>query len=50
MLKENAAIYTEFGNSYLDETLTKATSVGSEVCGKCVTSSPCAFLTPTADI
>ncbi|MBP2651392.1 MAG: epoxyqueuosine reductase [Firmicutes bacterium] len=44
MLKENAAIYTEFGNSYLDETLTKATSIGSEVCGKCITSSPCAFL------
>lgn len=46
MLKENAAIYTEFGNSYLDETLTKPTSIGSEVCGKCITSSPCAFLMP----
>ncbi|MBP2654723.1 MAG: epoxyqueuosine reductase [Firmicutes bacterium] len=43
MLKENAAIYTEFGSSYLDETGEKANSTGSEVCGKCVTSSPCAF-------
>ena len=43
MTKENAAIYTEFGSSYLDETGDKANSTGSEVCGKCVTSSPCAF-------
>jgi len=43
LLKENAAVYTEFGSSYVDETLTTANSTGSEVCGKCITSSPCAF-------
>ena len=36
---KNAAVYTEFGNSYaLDE------KVGSEVCGKCIAGMPCAFL------
>lgn len=43
LLKENAAIYTEFGSSYLDESLHAANSTGSEVCGKCITASPCAF-------
>lgn len=43
MTKENAAIYTEFGSSYLDDSGAKANSIGSEVCGKCITASPCAF-------
>lgn len=43
MLRENAAIYTEFGSSYLDETGEKSNRMGSDVCGKCVTSSPCAY-------
>ena len=43
MLKENAEIYTDFGSSYVDEGLEEANSVGSEVCGKCITGSPCAF-------
>lgn len=33
--KENAAVYKDYGTSYGAE--------GSEVCGKCVTGSPCAF-------
>lgn len=37
---ENAAVYTEFGNSYTEE---GETPVGSEVCGKCVAGMPCAF-------
>ena len=41
--KENAKIYTQFGSSYTNEDDTGANSVGSEVCGKCVTGSPCAF-------
>ncbi len=40
---ENAAIYTEFGSSYTREDGAGTSSVGSEVCGKCVTGSPCAF-------
>lgn len=43
LLRENAKIYTEFGSSYLDETGKNANSEGSEVCGKCITASPCAF-------
>lgn len=43
LIKENAKIYTEFGSSYLDETGENANSEGSEVCGRCITSSPCAF-------
>ena len=41
----NAELYTEFGNSYSDETGTNPNSVGSEVCGKCVTNVPCSFFT-----
>jgi len=37
LLKENGAVNTELGSSY-------AGSEGSEVCGKCITSSPCAFI------
>lgn len=40
---ENAKIYTQFGSSYENEDGTGASSVGSEVCGKCITGSPCAF-------
>lgn len=55
LLRENAEIYTEFGNSYSDDTVGdgdrvwdgctdgNAKNEGSEVCGKCVASSPCAF-------
>jgi epoxyqueuosine reductase QueG len=43
VLRENAEVYTDFGSSYLDESGENANSVGSEVCGKCVTQSPCAF-------
>ena len=41
--KENAKLYTQFGSSYTNEDGTGANSVGSEVCGKCITGSPCAF-------
>ena len=41
--QENAKIYTQFGSSYTNEDGTGANSVGSEVCGKCITGSPCAF-------
>jgi epoxyqueuosine reductase QueG len=43
LLRENAKIYTEFGSSYVDEKGRDSNSEGSEVCGKCITSSPCAF-------
>lgn len=43
VLQENSRVYTEFGSSYVDESGESANSVGSEVCGKCVTQSPCAF-------
>ncbi len=36
---KNAAVYTEFGNSYAS-----TEKVGSEVCGKCIAGMPCAFL------
>ena len=39
--KQNADIYTSFGNSYGSE---EGVAVGSEVCGKCVAGMPCAFL------
>ena len=45
VLKKNAAIYTEFGSSYLDETGQNSNSIGSEVCGKCVVNVPCSFFT-----
>ena len=43
LCQENAAIYTDFGSSYLEEAGDAANSVGSDVCGKCITASPCAF-------
>ncbi|MDD3362942.1 MAG: hypothetical protein PHW34_14845 [Hespellia sp.] len=43
ILQKNAEVYTNFGSSYVDATGEEANSVGSEVCGKCVTQSPCAF-------
>lgn len=42
ILRKNAEKYTMFGSSYSDEN-GEANSVGSEVCGKCVTQSPCAI-------
>ena len=41
---KNAAIYQDFGSSYLTEDGTEPNSEGSDVCGKCITSSPCAFI------
>lgn len=43
MLLKNAEVHTGLGDSYMDETGKSANSVGSDVCGKCVTQSPCAF-------
>jgi len=43
LLLKNAAVHTGLGNSYMDESGESANSVGSDVCGKCVTQSPCAF-------
>ena len=43
LLQKNAEVYTQFGSSYMDESGQKANSAGSDVCGKCVTQSPCAF-------
>ncbi|WP_027398211.1 epoxyqueuosine reductase [Anaerovorax odorimutans] len=43
VLQKNAEIYTDFGSSYVDETGINPNSVGSDVCGKCITQSPCAF-------
>ncbi len=42
LLMKNAAIHTGLGDSYMDEK-GNANSIGSDVCGKCVTQSPCAF-------
>ncbi len=45
LLRENAEIYTGFGSSYADDTDGDGNvkNEGSEVCGKCVTASPCAL-------
>lgn len=44
LLRKNAAIYTEFGNSYSHcSDSGSEENFGSEVCGKCITQSPCAF-------
>lgn len=43
ILRKNAEVWNMFGSSYTDETGEKPNSAGSEVCGKCVTGSPCAF-------
>jgi len=43
LLRENAKIYTGFGSSYVKAGSEEANGEGSEVCGKCITSSPCAF-------
>ena len=42
-LLENAKVHTGLGSSYTDESGAGSNSVGSDVCGKCVTQSPCAF-------
>lgn len=39
---ENAKVHTQFGSSYLQKDGT-ANTVGSEVCGKCVTYAPCTY-------
>lgn len=44
VLRYNAKRYTGFGSSYYDETGMQSNSIGSEVCGKCTTNVPCAFL------
>jgi epoxyqueuosine reductase QueG len=43
LLRENAEIYTEFSSSYQDDTEESTAIKGSQVCGKCITASPCAF-------
>lgn len=43
LLMKNAQIHTGYGTSYLNECGTASNSAGSDVCGKCVTQSPCAF-------
>ena len=43
VLRKNAKLYTEFGSSYTDESGAIPNSMGSEVCGKCVVNTPCAF-------
>lgn len=48
---KNAAIYTEFGSSYVDTTedgvqQDEADKYGSEVCGKCIAGMPCAHMKP----
>ena len=40
--QENALVHNSYGSSY-DNGSGEANSVGSEVCGKCVTGAPCAF-------
>ncbi len=49
LLKENGAIYREFGSSYTvapGQGTDREGTEGSQVCGKCITSSPCAFRNP----
>lgn len=43
LCQENARKYTQFGSSYTNEDGTAPNSIGSEVCGKCIAGSPCAF-------
>jgi epoxyqueuosine reductase QueG len=42
VLMENAAVYTEGGGTYVDDS-GEGNSPGTDVCGKCITQSPCAF-------
>ena len=42
-LQKNAAVHTGLGSSYSDESGNASNSCGSDVCGKCVTGSPCAL-------
>lgn len=41
--RENAAVYTQFGNSYAAAPGEAILASGSEVCGKCVVGLPCTF-------
>lgn len=43
MLMKNAAVHTGLGSSYANEDGKGSNSKGTDVCGKCVTQSPCAF-------
>ncbi len=43
VLRKNGERYTEYGSSY-DATEGEGDTGGSEVCGKCVTNVPCAFI------
>ena len=43
---KNAAVYTQFGNSYASEEGGKAADSGSEVCGKCLAGLPCTQKSP----
>lgn len=43
VLMKNADVHKGYGSSYTDESGENSNSMGSDVCGKCVTQSPCAF-------
>lgn len=44
LCRKNAAIHNRYGNSYASVPGGKIEESGSEVCGKCVTGMPCAFM------
>lgn len=44
--RENAKVYTQFGNSYAAEAGGETENTGSEVCGKCLTNLPCTSKKP----
>lgn len=43
LILENSTVHTGFGSSYQDGAGNPANKDGSQVCGKCITASPCAF-------
>ncbi|MPM15299.1 Epoxyqueuosine reductase [bioreactor metagenome] len=44
--RENAKVYTQFGNSYASAAGREAEDSGSEVCGKCLVKLPCTMKKP----
>lgn len=44
--RENARVYTQFGNSYASAAGQEAEDSGSEVCGKCLVNLPCTMKKP----
>lgn len=43
ILQRNAERYQSFGSSYFNSSGDKPNSIGSEVCGKCISNVPCSF-------